>query len=100
VRRRAKGKHRIAVKDTSMAAQSRSQHILDLARELLDDIELGRTTAEGLILKASRFARWVGSDETKYWLQLEMSGYNNTNPISQKYMDITGRWTDREKGRG
>ena len=32
-----------------MAAQSRSEHILELARELLDDIELGRTTAEGLI---------------------------------------------------
>jgi AbiTii len=83
-----------------MATQSRSQHVLELARELLDDIELGRTTAEGLILKASRLARWVGGDETKYWLQLEMSGYNNTDPISRKYMGITGRWTDRENKRG
>jgi hypothetical protein len=83
-----------------MATQSRSQHVLELARELLDDIELGRTTAEGLILKASRLARWVGSDETRYWLQLEMGGYNSTDPISLKYMGITGRWTDREKKHG
>jgi len=83
-----------------MATQSRSEHILELARELLDDIELGRTTAEGLILKASRLARWVGSDETRYWLTLEMGGYNNSNPISTKYMGVTGRWTDRAKRLG
>jgi hypothetical protein len=80
--------------------QSRSEHILELARELLDDIELNRTTAEGLILKASRLARWVGSDEIRYWLQLEMGGYNNQNPVSSKYMGITGRWIDREKRTG
>jgi hypothetical protein len=83
-----------------MATQSRSEHILELARELLDDIELGRTTAEGLILKASRLARWVGSDETRYWLTLEMGGYNSSDPVSLKYMGITGRWIDREKNRG
>ncbi len=83
-----------------MASQSRSEHILELARELLDDIELGRTDAERLILKASRLARWVGSDEVRYWLQLELGGYNNTNPISLKYMTITGRWLDYEKRTG
>jgi hypothetical protein len=82
------------------ATQSRSEHILELARELLDDIELGRTTAEGLILKASRLARWVGNDEIRYWLQLEMGGYNGSDPVSLKYMTITGRWVDREKNRG
>ena len=41
-----------------MATQSRSEHVLQLARELLDDIELSRTNAENLILKASRLARW------------------------------------------
>jgi len=83
-----------------MATQSRSEHVLELARELLDDIELSRTTAEGLILKASRLARWVGSDEIRYWLTLEMGGYNGSNPISLKYMGITGRWIDRDKKRG
>ena len=83
-----------------MATQSRSEHVLQLARELLDDIELSRTNAENLILKASRLARWVGSDEVRYWLKLEMSGYNSTDPVSLKYMGITGRWTDYEKNLG
>jgi len=79
---------------------SRSEHILELAKELLDDIELSRLSAESLLLKASRLARWVGSDEIKYWINLEMQGYNSSNEISLKYMGITGRWTDREEGKG
>lgn len=83
-----------------MADQSRSEHILELAKELLDDIELSRTSAESLILKASRLARWVGSEEIRYWLKLEMGGYNGSNDISIKYMGITGRWLNREKQTG
>ena len=45
-----------------MGEQSRSQHILNLAKELLDDIELSRLSAENLLLKVSRLARWVVSD--------------------------------------
>tara|TARA_R110001592_G_scaffold260282_1_gene524683 strand:- start:45 stop:980 length:936 start_codon:yes stop_codon:yes gene_type:complete len=77
--------------------QSRSEHILELAKELLDDIELSRLPAESLLLKASRLARWVGSDEIKQWINLEMQGYNSTNEVSLKYIGITGRWIDREK---
>ena len=51
-------------------------------------------------MKASRLARWVGNDEIRYWLQLEMGGYNNTNPTSRKYMSLTGRWIDYEKKTG
>lgn len=80
--------------------QSRSEHILELSKELLDDIELSRTSAEALLLKASRLARWVGSEEIKYWISLEMKGYNSSNEISLKYMGITGRWYDKEKGQG
>lgn len=80
--------------------QSRSEHILELAKELLDDIELSRLTAESLLLKASRLARWVGSDEIKYWINLEMKGYNSSNDISLKYMEITGRWINKEEGKG
>lgn len=71
---------------------SRSEHILELAKELLDDIELSRLSAESLLLKASRLARWVGSDEIK--------GYNSSNEISLKYMGVTGRWTDRDEVKG
>lgn len=83
-----------------MEDQSRSEHILELAKELLDDIELSRTSAESLILKASRLARWVGSEEVRYWLKLEMGGYNDSNEISLKYMGITGRWINKEKKTG
>lgn len=79
---------------------SRSEHILELAKELLDDIELSRLSAESLLLKASRLARWVGSDEIKYWINLEMKGYNSSNDISLKYMEITGRWINKEEGKG
>jgi hypothetical protein len=80
--------------------QSRSEHILVLAKELLDDIELSRLPAESLLLKASRLARWVGSDEIKHWIKLEMQGYNSTNEISLKYMGLTGRWTKRDELKG
>jgi len=83
-----------------MAEQSRSAHILQLSRELLDDIELSRSSPENLILMASLLARWVGSEEIRYWLKLEMSGYNSSNPISIKYMGLTGRWTNPEKNLG
>ncbi|WP_066271922.1 AbiTii domain-containing protein [Hydrogenophaga palleronii] len=83
-----------------MAEQSRSQHVRLLARELLDDIELSRTSAESLILKTTRLARWVGSDDIKSWLKLEMGGYNSSDAISLKYMYKTGRWLDHEKKTG
>lgn len=80
--------------------QSRSEHILELAKELLDDIELSRITCESLLLKSSRLARWVGSDEIKAWISFEMNGYNAQDPISLKYMGITGRWSNYEKREG
>lgn len=83
-----------------MSEQSRSEHILELSKELLDDIELSRTNVENLILKASRLARWVGSEEVRQWLKLEMGGYNSTDEISLKYMGLTGRWVDKEKNTG
>jgi hypothetical protein len=78
---------------------SKSQHILELARELLDDIELGRGDAERLLLKASRLARWVGSDDIQKWIGFEMGGYYD-EPVALRYMGLTGRWTDYEKKQG
>jgi AbiTii len=79
---------------------SRTKHILELAKELLDDIELSRCNAEQLVLKTTRLARYVGSDEIKQWLSYEMSGYNDTEPLSLRYMSITGRWIDQKKNSG
>lgn len=70
--------------------QSKSEH---------NDIELSRMPAESLLLKASRLARWVGSEEIKYWIDLEMKGYNDS-PISLKYVELTGRWINKEAQTG
>jgi len=83
-----------------LADQSRSRHVAQLAQELLDEIELGKVSAEQLLLKASRLARWTGSEEIRHWLKLELSGYYSDDPISLKYMGITGRWTDVQKREG
>jgi hypothetical protein len=81
-----------------LSEQSNTEHILTLAKELLVDIELSRLSAESLLLKASRLARLVGSSEIQQWIDYEMSGYNNADPISIKYVGKTGRWIDRDKG--
>lgn len=77
--------------------KSQSQHILELSRELLDDIELGRLDAERLLLKCSRLARLAGTDEIQQWIEHEMRGYNSTDPLSVKYVGLTSRWTNYEK---
>jgi hypothetical protein len=79
--------------------KSRSKHILELSKELLDDIELSRLSGENLLLKASRLARYVGSEEIRNWLSLELKGYNQTD-LAIKYMGKTGRWLDRDKKTG
>ncbi|RDK82948.1 UNVERIFIED_ORG: hypothetical protein DFO82_2250 [Idiomarina abyssalis] len=81
-------------------SQSRSEHILELAKELLDDIELSRLSAEALLLKASRLARWVGSEEIKHWISFEMRGYNSSEATSIKYMGKTGRWVKKDEEKG
>ncbi len=78
--------------------QSKSQHVLELARDLLDDIELSRIGNEALLLKGSRLARLSGTEEEQAWLKLELGGYHSGSPIAEKYLSLTGRWIDREKG--
>jgi hypothetical protein len=80
--------------------KSQSQHILELSRELLDDIELSRLAPEQLLLKCSRLARLAGSEEIQKWIGFEIGGYNSTDPISKAYMYKTGRWTNHEKNLG
>jgi hypothetical protein len=61
--------------------QSKSEHILALATELLDDIELSRLSGEALLLKASRLARLTHADEIKQWISFELKGYSLKDPI-------------------
>jgi hypothetical protein len=81
-------------------AKNQSEHILNLSRELLDDIELSRIDGEKLLLKCFRLARQAGSDEIQEWIELEMLGYRGSNPIAKKCMSLTGRWTNYEKKEG
>lgn len=83
-----------------MTQASESEHILDLSRDLLDDIELGRLPADKLLLKCSRLARLAGSEEVKLWIKHEIEGFNSTGGVSIQYMSKTGRWTNYEEKKG
>ena len=61
--------------------QSKSEHILSLARSF-DDIELARLPADQLVLKVSRLARLIGSGEIKQWLKYELQGYPGSGELS------------------
>jgi hypothetical protein len=78
---------------------SKSEHIMTLSREIIDDIELSRLEGQALLLKATRLARYVDDEETRKWLRFEMQGFNK-DEVALKYMSKTGRWTDKEKNEG
>ncbi|WP_269564300.1 hypothetical protein [Kosakonia radicincitans] len=78
----------------------RSEHELELAKELLDDIELSKLNAEALFLKAARLARLCGTEEFKKWIGFEIRGYVSNDETSLKFMAKTGRWTNREEMKG
>jgi hypothetical protein len=80
--------------------KSKTKHTNELARELLDDIELSRLGAEQLLLKARRLARFVEDAETDRWLEYELSGYPIFDKSAHKYMTLTGRWSDKQKSTG
>jgi hypothetical protein len=80
-------------------SQNKTKHIIELADEIIGDIELSRIGAEQILLKTVRLARLTESNDFKKWLDLEMRGYNNTE-LSLGFMDITGRWTDKENHKG
>lgn len=79
--------------------QSQSQHIAELARDLLDDIELYRILPQALILKASRLARFIGTEKIQSWPYFELHAYNDTDPVALEYLSKTARWINQEKGR-
>ena len=60
--------------------RSKTKHIVQLSKELLDDIELAGAPDESLLLKATRLARLAGSPKVRGWLRFEMTGYSPTDP--------------------
>jgi len=80
--------------------QSKGEHVLSLAQELLEDIELSRLSAEAMLLKATRLARLAGSEKIQRWLSYEMGGYNSRDQISLEFMSRTGRWSNYDQKKG
>ncbi len=80
--------------------ESKSEHVLKLSSEIIDDIELSRLDAQSILLKTTRLARYIDNSEIREWLKLEMQGYNSRSEISLKYMSKTGRWTDKKEKKG
>ena len=70
---------------------SKSDHMLDIAREIVDDIEQQRASGENIVNKAVRLARLANAPALG-WLLLEQYGYNNTEPLSLQYLAYTGRF--------
>jgi hypothetical protein len=79
-------------------SKSRTESIIELASEILEDIEYQRTTANAQLLKASRLARLMGDEETLKWLQCEISGYKNLDGPESKWASLANRLADKEKG--
>ena len=78
---------------------SLASHRVELARDLLDDIELSRLGPEALLLKARRLSRLMEAVEVDEWLRYELNGYSNT-VVGRKYMTRFGRWTDEKNDLG
>ena len=79
--------------------ENKTEHILKLATEIMDDIELSRNEAQSILLKTTRLARYVDNSEIRAFLKFEMQGYPN-NELGKKYMSLTGRWTDKDEELG
>jgi hypothetical protein len=84
----------------SLQELNRSEHIFQLAQELLEDIELRKLSGETLILKATRLARLVNSEKIQNWLRYELRGYNSTDELALEYISKTGRWIKRQEKTG
>jgi hypothetical protein len=74
---------------------SRNAEILQLSRDLVDDIELSRLTAESLLLKAARLFRLLNEPKLLRWVNAEILGYSLADEVAVEYMGYTGRWVNR-----
>lgn len=80
--------------------EDKSEHIISLAKEIIDDIELSRLDAQSILLKSTRLTRYVDNEEIRKWLRFEMQGYSSKDEVSLKYMSKTRRWINKEKDEG
>ena len=73
---------------------SKNDETRSLALEIIEDIEMSRTSAEALVLKASRLGRLVDEEEVKTWLLFKRFGYRDDDEIAIRYLGYTNRWID------
>lgn len=77
-----------------LSEHDRSSHILALARDLLDDLELLRLSGESIVLRSARLARLVGDGLIQEWLGYELRGYPapmTPGTLATRYLYLTGR---------
>lgn len=83
-----------------MDSLSKSEYIISLAKEIIDNIELSNCEPQAILLKVTRLAREIDNEEIRKWLKFEMQGYHSDDEVAIKYMSKTGRWVKREKNEG
>ena len=82
--------------------RSITQQCIDLASEIVDDIELSRLPADKLVYKAYRLAKILKDEIKCKWLSFEIHGYlyPGDDPEALAWADAVGRITDYEKKLG
>ncbi|WP_124895795.1 hypothetical protein [Microbacterium sp. Y-01] len=78
---------------------SRHDEVLELAEELITDIELSSTSTSKHVLKAARLARLTRNSDAQEWLSFELSGVPSTVD-GRAWMVKTRRYSDKENGKG
>lgn len=76
---------------------SKSKHIIELARDIIDDIELSKSDAHSILLKCTRLARYTGDEDIRKWIKAELQGYDPKDNIPEIYVTKAGRWTNYEE---
>lgn len=80
--------------------RSITQQCIDLASEIVDDIELSRLPADKLVYKAYRLAKLLKDDKKCKWLSFEIHGYPSGDQEASSWASATGRIIDYEKKLG
>src|SRR4051794_26791109 len=73
-------------------------NIIDLAKRIVDEVELGSPRADHLVRLGMRLAGTLQNETISKWLNMEYYGYHSfDDPFTQKYISLTQRWTDYDR---
>jgi hypothetical protein len=85
--------------DVGCLVEHLQEEALQLADELLADIELSRAPTGKYVMKAMRLARLAKNHEAQEWLEYELNGVPNS-PDGRRWMTTTRRWVKAEGSQG